>query len=309
MPNELIVFTHCDLDALGCMLNIEYRFPAIPKKYFHTNYANIDEKVSEILEYAQGSNTSHLVIPDVSFSDNRASLERLYNTFTNVTHIDHHMYPDGFWDEFPNTKVVWDKSKSATKLCNEYLGNAGKNERLDKLTRIIDVYDIWQKNEPEFAVSQDLNEFFWTYDIGLLCQEIVQNDFKLPPTYPEVVQNIKAKYAADIASYEERKLIHRAGEITIAFIDDWFNQVMLKEHASGKNFVIGANSYGIIRIRINQDCPYTEAQLNKVRFRLTGNAEYGHLHAFTYKVQGTVDFNKLMAEVQKIVSIIDEECN
>ena len=36
---ELVVMTHHDLDALGCMLNIEYKMPGIPKKYFHTNYS------------------------------------------------------------------------------------------------------------------------------------------------------------------------------------------------------------------------------------------------------------------------------
>lgn len=47
---ELIVFTHSDLDAIGCMLNIEHKLPTVKKKYFHTNYSNIPERVYEIKE-------------------------------------------------------------------------------------------------------------------------------------------------------------------------------------------------------------------------------------------------------------------
>lgn len=305
---ELIVFTHNDLDALGCMLNIEYRFPDVPKKYFHTNYSNIVERVNEIIAYKSVHGGGHLVIPDVSFGDNRDALVKLYNEFDHVTHIDHHLYPEGFWDEFPNMKVVYDKTKCATLLCNEYLGNHLEEDeqaqRLKRLTRLIDVYDIWQKDAPEFSVAQDLNEFFWTYDIGVLCKEIVENGFKLPSNYVETVKNINERYTRDIASFEERKLIHRIPGITIAFIDDWFNKMMLKEHENGQDFVIGITSYGIIRIRVRQESRYTKDDLDSLRIALIGNKDIGHNHAFTYKVKGDVSFNALMKEAQRVTEEI-----
>lgn len=310
MSEELIVFTHSDLDALGCMLNIEYKWPNVQKKYFHTNYANIVSIVPEIIDYAKQNNCTRILIPDVSFSDNKDSLRVLYNFFERVVHIDHHMYPNGFWDEFPNMKVVYDKTKSATLLTNEYLGNAGLHRGLDQLTHIIDVYDIWQKDKPVFNVSQDFNEYFWYKvkgsSIEILMREIIDRDYNLPTDYRGVINLIKQQYNDAILDFENRKLIHRGGDITFAFINEWFNQIMLKEHERGTNFVIGITSFGIVRIRINQDCPYSVQQLNEIRLQLTGNSEYGHLHAFTYKINNSLD--NIMNEAQKIANVITSVC-
>jgi len=304
--SELIVGTHNDLDALGSMLNIEFAYPNIKKKYFHTNYADIPKFVDEMIVYAQQNGIKGFLLPDVSFSDNKDSLRKLYNA-GKVVVIDHHMYPEGFWDEFPEMTIVHDKTKSATKLCNEYFKNTGKNKHLDQLTTVIDIYDIWQKDEKAFSFSQDLNEYFWhkvrATSIETLLNEIVDVDYNLPSDFTGVVQNIKETYTKAMDEYETRKLIHRSGDITICFIDDWFNQVMLKEHENNQNFVIGINSYGITRIRINQDSPYSVEQINKLRLALTGNAEYGHLHAFTYKVDNGLD--NLMKEAQRIVESIN----
>lgn len=308
MNNELIVFTHNDLDALGCMLNLEFKFPTIRKKYFHTNYSNIDQVVDEIEQYQMRNDNSHIVIPDVSFSDNKAALKRLYNLFDKVTHIDHHRYPEDFWDEFPNMKVVWDHEKSATLLCNEYLGNKGKNSNLDKLSYLIDTYDIWQKDRPAFKVSQDLNNYFWECDINWLLDEIIRLDFNLPNNFKSVVDNFNIRCEKTLRSYENKNLIHRAGEITVFFGQEFFNELMIREHESGKNFVIGVNSWGIVKIRINQDAPYTEETIKKIKHELVNAEEYGHLHAFTYKLPNN-GFDKLMQEIKNIIETIERICN
>lgn len=308
MNTELIVFTHNDLDALGCMLNIEYRMPSIPKKYFHTNYVNITQIVDNIEEYIKGRTDIHILIPDVSFSTAKDQLRRLYN-LGKCTIIDHHLYPDGFWDEFPNMKVHHSTQKSATLLCNEYFGNTGKNVNLDKLTTIIDIYDLWQVKSPHFDLAQDLNEYFWQHDIAYLCNEIIQNEYKLPKNFLSVVDTIHANYNAALEKFEKRNLIHRSGEITICFVDEWFNQILIKEMKEGKNFVIGANSYGIIKIRISESAPYSDDVKNKMRIQLAGTADIGHMNAFTYKMKSSVSFDNLMKEIQKVVKVIEENCN
>lgn len=303
---EILVFGHNDLDMIGCMINIEYRFPDVPKKYFHTNYANIPELVAEILAYQKENGNQHLLIPDVSFSDNKEHLTTLYNAFEHVTHIDHHLYPDGFWDDYPNMKVVWDKSKSATLLCNEYFGNTGKNPNLDKLSYIIDVYDLWQKDDPAFQVSQDLNQYFWTHGTTDLAGVIINNSYKLPDDYVSEVKKSHEDFAKALEDYESRNLIHRVGNVTVAFVQEWFNQILVKEMDNGQDIVIGANQYGIMRVRINQDSAFEDWQLDKLRLELTGTKDIGHMHAFTYKVAGSVDFEKIMAEVKNILSKIGD---
>lgn len=303
MTEELIVFTHNDLDAAGCMLNIEYKWPNIDKVYFHTNYSNIPQIVSEIEAHIKKNGNKHILIVDVSFSDHKDSLEKLYN-LGKCTHIDHHMYPDGFWDEFPDMKVVWDKEKCATLLVNEYLGNTGKNSNLDKLSKIIDIYDIWQVKHPAFDFSQDLNDYFWKAGIENFVESIKENDWKLPDDFAEEVAHIRRESDMAIQSYEERKLIHRASDITLAFVNGWFNQVLIPEMRNGQNFVIGINSHGIVRVRINQDSPYTDEQKNSLRFALIGAEDHGHMNAFTYKVDNP-KFENLIKEAEKVVEKID----
>ena len=49
MQDELIVFGHNDLDQIGSMLSIEYKMPNIQKKYFYTNYGDIEKQVQAIM--------------------------------------------------------------------------------------------------------------------------------------------------------------------------------------------------------------------------------------------------------------------
>ncbi len=300
--NELIVFLHTDLDAAGCMLNIEFKYPTVEKKYFFTNYADIESKVNDISIYIKEHGNKHILCADVSFSDSPESL-KLLTTLGHVSVIDHHIYCAGFWDEFTDSvNLIWDKNKSATLLCNEHLGNTGLNENLDKLTYLIDIYDIWQDQHVAFPLAQDLNEYFWQYSVTAFVDAVIVNGYKLPNDYLLKTAEIRAKLAQEMQDYENRKLIHRFGDITCAFVDSCFNQILIKEHQKGQNFVIGISSYGIIKVRINQKQPYSNEVLNKIRYALSGIKEFGHLHAFTYKIKSSYD--KLMQETQRIVETI-----
>lgn len=301
--DELIVFGHNDLDMLGCMLNIEYKWPSIQKKYFFTNYANTNKIVDNIEDYCKFLDDVHILITDVSFSDNKDALKRLYS-LGKCTHIDHHMYPDNFWDEFPNMKVIWNKEKSATKLCNEYFSNIGKNVNLDKLTYIIDTYDLWQVKSKHFDIAQDLNEYFWKCDILWLCEQIINNDFKLPKNYLNVINRIHEDYNEAIIKLEKRKLIYRSNKITVVFTNEWFNQILINEMKNGQDFVIGVNSYGIVKIRINECASYTDEQKNNLRLKLIGNSDLGHMNAFTYKIKEVPTFDNITKEIERVVKEI-----
>ncbi len=299
MTEKLIVFTHNDLDGLGCMLNIEYKFPNVPKQYFFTNYSDIVEKTDQIIKYIIETGNTHLIAPDISFSDNGRCLYDL-DKIAKVTHIDHHMYPPMFWDEFSDKmKVIYDPEKSAALLCNEYLGNTGKNDKLDRLTQIINIYDLWQKTHPAFDFAQDFNNFFWQHDMIFLCNEIIKNDFKLPDNFHSVVQQFNKDAEAALQDYEKRNLIHRADGITVCFTDGWFNQLLIKEMKAGQKMVVGSTPYGVIRIRINDDADYTDEQKNELRKALTGNMDYGNMNCFTYKSDYGLD--NIMKEMERVL--------
>ena len=303
MSKEIVVFTHNDLDALGCMLNIEYKMPNVKKKYFHTNYSNIPKIVDEILDYMNSHDIHFILIPDVSFATHKEFLTTLYETGKPIIHIDHHLYPDGFWDDYPNMRVVWDKTKSATKLCNEYFGNTGKNANLDKLTDIIDAYDLWRVDSPYFGVAQDFNNYFWEVGIEWLCNEIVSRDFKLPENFRAIVDNFNWRCKNTIQYYEDSKKIMRSGPVTFSLTNEFFNQINLKEMENGQQVVIGINDYGIVRCRLNQKSIFTDEQINDIRFKITGEKDTGHKHAFTFKID-IKSANDAFAEVQRIAKIL-----
>lgn len=304
---KIVVFTHNDLDMAGCVFNIESKFPDVHKEYFFTNYTDIPQKTQEVLGYVSENEVYHLLIADVSFSDNKESLRDLYRAVPTV-HVDHHMYPSDFWDEFPEMKVVWDVSKSASLLLNEALGNKGKHERLDKLTEIIDVYDTWKEEHPAFDFSQDLNDYFWRVGQEKFLKEVMQRDFRLPEDFQEVVAGIHEETGRTIEDLESSGRVVRSGKASVVFTDydsgKRFNRVMLREMRAGQEFVVGVSDFGIVKVRISKAGRYSPESLKAIRRDLTGKENYGHLHAFTYKVHENPD--TVLKEVSRVIqSIVD----
>jgi oligoribonuclease NrnB/cAMP/cGMP phosphodiesterase (DHH superfamily) len=226
--------------------------------------------------------------------------------FQKITLIDHHLYPNGFFDNYPKLKVHWDKSKCATLLCYEYFNN--QNDNLYKLSKLIDVYDIWQDSHPAFDISQDLNRFFWEIGMQKFVNDCISSGYTLPYYYKSVVDSITARYTEAIEKYENRKLIHRTEKITLAFVDDWFNEILVQEMKKEKDFVINATSFGIMKIRINNKANITSEMKDNLRLILTGTKDIGHQNAFTYKMKNSVSFENVMNEMKYIVQNINDIC-
>jgi len=306
MNEELIVLLHNDLDAFGSQLNIEYKMPNVRKKYFYTNYGDLPKKVQEIEDYIKQHGNTHCLMADVSWSTHPNELHIMCNMFQKITLIDHHLYPNGFFDNYPKLKVHWDKSKCATLLCYEYFNN--QNDNLYKLSKLIDVYDIWQDSHPAFDISQDLNRFFWEIGMQKFVNDCISSGYTLPYYYKSVVDSITARYTEAIEKYENRKLIHRTEKITLAFVDDWFNEILVQEMKKEKDFVINATSFGIMKIRINNKANITSEMKDNLRLILTGTKDIGHQNAFTYKMKNSVSFENVMNEMKYIVQNINDIC-
>ena len=306
MQDELIVFLHNDLDMAGSILNIEYKMPGIKKKYFYTNYGDIDKQVQDIEDYVKQHRNKYCLMSDVSWSTSPNGLHKMCALFEKITLIDHHLYPDGFFENYPKLKVNWDKSKSATLLTNEYFKN--ENKELRELSELIDVYDLWQVKNPNFDKAQDLNEFFWEVGRDKFINDCIGAGYKLPYYYDTVVSDIQKKYTEEIAKFENRKLIHRSGKITVAFVDAWFNQILVKEMKEGKDFVINATSFGVFKIRISEDAQITSEQKDLLRIAMCGTKDIGHSNAFSYKMKDSVSFENIMKQIKFVVAEINRIC-
>lgn len=302
MNKEIVTFSHNDLDAFIACLNIEFKFPNLKKTYFYTNYGDIEEKTEQVIQYIKENNIKELIITDVSFATSPECLKKLDDLNISSVFIDHHLYPNGFFDNI-KMKVIYDKSKAACLLTSEFLGNIGKHKKLEELTRLGDIYDCWRINHSHFSLAQDFNEYFWSYDFEKLRDIIQKNDYNIPENFQEITKQIKEKYTAHIKNLNDKGLIQRSGGISFIFTDEWFNQAQLIELAIGQSIIIGITSFGIIRVRINEFSDLSDDFKNKLRKELTGEDNTGHLNAFSYKING--NFDKLIQEAEKISTTIE----
>lgn len=303
--NELIVFVPKGIDALGTLLNIDVALKEVPKKIFYTNYGDLSKQVDEILEYTKTNGNTHIIIADIAFSDNKELLMKLYNNLKCII-IDHHVYPDGFWDDMGNAKIVWASDKSTSKLCQEHFQTKHKSDRIATLTMLIDAYDLWKTERPEFSVGQELQYYFSTRDIDELYQEIIELGYKLPETWRDEVKEIIKQRDMDVGSYYENGTIQRGGEMTFVFAQDWFEHVLVEEMKRGQQYVIGISPYGIVKVRFNKDSPMTLEQKNKIRKELTGSYTKGQPNAFTYRYDAPKTLDNAMIEAQKIAQLFGE---
>lgn len=313
-----VVFTHNDLDALGCVLNINNFLPQ-NTEYFYTNYANIDQIVTNIIEFVETNDVDKMIIADVSFGDNKKAMDDLYRLkvegkVKSLLFFDHHLYPDGFFDDYPSMLCRYDKGRCATKILNDFfVKEMGFGHTIEALSDLINIYDIWLKDSPHFDRAQDLNDYFWRKvyspeygSIDKLIPLFKDVNYGLPKDFNDEVKDIHSEYEKAYSSYNKRLLIQRSGETSLLFVDDWFQRIQIQEMKDGANFVIGINSKGIIRIRVNTDWKGSEEQLNQLRLLTTGTTTIGHAHAFTYKTKFGLGFDNLIKEAQKVVQCIQK---
>lgn len=313
-----VVFSHNDLDALGCVLNI-HAYLSQNNEYYFTNYADIDTKVRQIQDYCTNNPVNQLYIADVSFGDNKEAFDVLYTLkkaglVKNILFFDHHLYPEGFFDNYTDILVRYDKKRCATKILNDFCLNELKKQnigQLSQLSSLIDIYDIWQDTSKFFQASQHLNDYFWNKvyspqygSVDKLIPLFENSNYWLPDDFSKVTNEIQEEFKKDHASYIERKLIRRSGDISILFIDNWFQPIQIEEMNNGANFVVGINSKGIIRIRVNNKWNGTLEQLDELRLLTCGTTTIGHSHAFTYKTKLGSGFDSLIKEAERVVECI-----
>lgn len=318
MENEILFFTHNDMDALGCMLCTKKALPNKRFKYWHTNYQNIPQQVDDIVRYQHQNRNKFIFILDISFSNNKRELLELINTNAQILFIDHHLYPENYFDDLtmPNFKYIHDKSKSATMLSYEYFIKEDKSLHEDfyKIVNLIDVYDIWQVNRSEFLAAQYFNEYFWKNASEMstenLMYKIINDGWKVPNDFKGTMNNIVNEIKETKGSLEKRNLIYRSEYITIIFTDKYFNWVVqdeFKKHENEKDVCIIVSDWGLIRVRINERSSLTKDQKDELREYFTGTKNIGHENAFTWKIQEQVNFENIMKNVENVTNYINEE--
>jgi len=307
---EIIHLTHIDLDAMGCILSVctlDYS-----QKIFSTNYVNMSEVVDNLTDTCYRTHVKMILITDLSFSGNKKTLEYLEALAKKlnvpIILIDHHEYKDNFFDSFKYLKIIHDIKHSASYLTQSFLKTKGKSEHLDRIIDLCDTFDIWQSNKPNFVLSLGLNSYFWENVLRTSLQDfaykICNNGFRLPVDFKNFYKHYIIDSKSKIESYRKRKLITSDGFFSVAFIDEYFTEVLYEEFQKNVQFVMIANSYGITRFRFKDASVLSRETKEKIKLQLMGTLEIGHLNAFSDKIKNS-DFDKIMNRVKEVHDIVE----
>jgi oligoribonuclease NrnB/cAMP/cGMP phosphodiesterase (DHH superfamily) len=313
LKREIVHFTHNDLDAIGCMINLEYATPGIQKTTFHTNYQNLNEKVHDTIQYIYKHPVDLLVISDVAFAQTKNELFELTDVAQSldikILYIDHHVYEDGFFDDF-TFKYVHDIDKSATGLMYDYFNKDKGNKVLEKLSTLINNFDIWVEEASSFPISIGLNNWFTdelkTKSMEQIAQSIVDNDYKLPKNFIPYYKDYQAKFKAHLDSLKSRQLFVNDGFTALIFADEYFNEALYESFHINKNMMaVIVNSYGIFRIRFATVNCLPDETKEAIKYDILGTLDRGHLNAFSIKIDNS-NFEKIMAKVQELTTIVNK---
>lgn len=298
VTNHNFVLTHNDLDALGSVICFNESNPITYLE--RTNYADLPLKANVLLEKARelqklckntegdtfNTFTTTLVIMDVSFSQHRELLEKLCQHFDRVQLIDHHMYPDDFFDnleyEYSNLDITVDQGECASRLV--YKSVDGLHMFLNILTRIINDYDMWNTSSDNFENALWLNEFYKEQvQKGLTFREILdvfRDNLRDIVTFNYSIKTLKEKTLSRASEIMLNDVLYkRVNDVTLLNTEDCFQYFVYNEMKCDQNVVI-ARCNNRVKIRIKPDV-FTDESLDEFREALTGSVNFGHPLAFS----------------------------
>lgn len=158
------IFTHTDLDGVGCAVLAKLYNPTIEVEY--CDYNNINEKVCDFLNYHFP--LGDLYITDISVSDEVA--ERIDSIGTDFILLDHHPTALGL-NKYPWCTVNVEDDDTGLKTCGtemfyHYLVETGcldRSEFLDRFVEIVRDYDTWRWAElgEDGVICKQINDLLY----------------------------------------------------------------------------------------------------------------------------------------------------
>ena len=313
-PLKYVCLTHNDLDACGCVAVLEETLN--PVKYFYTNYADLHEKIFELTEFCKANRIANVIIADVSLSQCRDSLIQLQRDLKEISVnsdfriFDHHLYDDNFWHGV-TAEINVDKTKCASKILFDYFNKDNSINYLENFIRTVNLHDIYLKDEPDFINGLILNEQFFGFvrgnseNILLYTKEAKRNKFDINTLMGDFKFNYRSEFEKlkNELKLEKRYIRSNKGVKTTVILSwDLFPFFTYFEMKSGQDVVIGVK-YGIFKIRVKEGS-FSENSLNKIRKKLTGETNFGHSLAFTYKAN-VPNKDAVIAELIRISDVFN----
>lgn len=314
--NEWVVLTHNDGDALGCIAVLEETIK--PKRYFYTNYADLDKQLQNIIDYVKLYKIYNVVIPDVSLANNRDKLIELIRELKKINSnyklqiFDHHLYDENYWNGV-QAEVHHDLNKCACKILFNYYSKKYNLFNLIPLIDILNTFDIWLKDDPKFLEALIFNEFFLNFKQNNNSR-IVDFYYLLKANnyqYNAIVGNYKQQVLADFEQYRknalERGTMQKSKSgvpITIVTSWDYFNFVVYSEHKIMQDVVVGIQR-NIFRVRVRKNA-FSDKALGNIRKQLCGTDNIGHNLAFSYRIEKFTESEDIINEIKHLTKVFNE---
>ena len=209
------LFTHTDLDGVGCAVLAKLAFDNELVDIEYCNYDDINQKVEE---YFNGGSEYECHITDISVNEELA--DKINNSDKSYQLLDHHATALNL-NEFDWCKVQVENEEthiktSGTEMYYYWLVDNGYLSKCDILDRFVEVirdYDTWRWATlgEEGVICKQVNDLLYLYGrdkfIRWCMSEI--NDCVFPRLYAadELVLKIKQKEIDDYIKYKDEQLV------------------------------------------------------------------------------------------------------
>lgn len=154
------IFSHLDLDGVGCIFVTKAMYMYSNLHYTYCNYDNVDNLVTQFIKSGGIHNYDKVYITDISVKHKTAELLNKYSS--KVMLIDHHI--NSVTDHLDKYNWVIRKgevdniARSGTWLVANHFNLFNKYEYIDDIVTHIDNYDCWKwKNEGDI-IAKDMND-------------------------------------------------------------------------------------------------------------------------------------------------------
>lgn len=251
---KIKLFTHTDLDGIGCAILAYLAFGRENVDIEYCDYSNVNDKVGDF--FVKGSHVEYnaVFITDISINNELAIYITNEASEPRVHLFDHHATALGLnkydWCEVSVMNDTLDIKTSGTELFYTYLRRHEQFDHLsvnvigniDEFVDIVRDYDTWRWKElgKEGIVCKQMNDLFYIYGrevfIDWALDQILTLKFyrgiSVFPIYSEKDMALLDQKQKDIDTYIEEKnkqLFHRVDEVGhtygVVFAERYFSEL------------------------------------------------------------------------------------
>ena len=203
------IFTHTDLDGIGCAILAKLAYPSIEVEY--CDYNNINEKICDFLN--NNIPLGDLYITDISVSDEVA--KKIDSDNTDFVLLDHH--PTALeLNKYKWCTVKIEDNETGLKTCGTEMfyywlvenGYLRRSVYLNKFVKIVRDYDTWRWAElgEDGVICKKINDLFYIYGrdnfINWCLSSFMQRKFPNLGNTENMLLNLRQE---EIDRYVEKK--------------------------------------------------------------------------------------------------------